>query len=137
VELRFQISLHDKDTALLEQIKNFLGVGTIYKDVGRQAVKFVVLSIKDISVIIDHFDKYPLITQKRADYELFKQAFFIISNKEHVTMEGLLKIVALKSSLNLGLPEKLQTAFAEVNGNMPITPLDRPLVTDQIIKDPF
>ena len=137
VELRFQICLHEKDTALLEQIKNCLGVGTIYKDVRRQAVKFLVLSIKDIAVIIDHFDKYPLITQKRADYELFKQAFIIISNKEHVTKEGLLKIVALKSSLNLGLPENLKIAFAEDNGNIPITPIDRPLVVDQTIKDPF
>jgi hypothetical protein len=105
----------------------------MYKDVG-QAVKFCVLSIKDISVIISHFDKYPLQTQKRADYELFKQAFTIILNKEHLTMDGLLKIVALKASLNLGLPEELKIAFAE---NLNITPEDRPLVTDQTIKDPY
>jgi len=26
-------------------------------------------------MIIDHFDKYPLLTQKRANYLLFKRAF--------------------------------------------------------------
>jgi hypothetical protein len=32
-------------------------------------VIYTVTKIKDIQVIIDHFDKYPLITQKRADGE--------------------------------------------------------------------
>jgi hypothetical protein len=100
VELRFQITLHEKDRALLEQIKNYFGVGTVNKDIA-QSVKYYVLSIKDISVIISHFDKYPLISQKQADFELFKQAFLIISKKEHLTEEGLRKIVALKASLNL------------------------------------
>jgi hypothetical protein len=30
---------------------------------------YSVSSVKDLQVIIDHFDKYPLITQKRADGE--------------------------------------------------------------------
>jgi hypothetical protein len=111
VELRFQITLHEKDRALLQQIKDYFGVGTIYKE-GIQAVKFCVLSIKDISRIIHHFDQYPLHTQKRADYVLFRQAFFIILNKEHLTKGGLFKIVALKASLNLGLSEQLKTVFA-------------------------
>lgn len=59
--------------------------------------------------IINHFDKYPLISQKRADFELFKQVFLI--NKEHLTIEGLQKIVAIKYSINKGLSPKLQSAF--------------------------
>ena len=129
VELRFQISLHEKDKALLEQIKNYFGVGNIYK-AGPQSIKFCVLSIEDLSVIISHFDRYPLHTQKQADYELFKQAWDLILNKEHLTEEGLRKIVAIKASSNLGLSEQLKTAFPD------ITPMDRPLVTNPKIKDP-
>jgi hypothetical protein len=65
-----------------------------------------VFTIKDLTVIINHFDRYPLLSQKLADYELFKKAFYIIQNKEHLTMEGLNKLVAIRSSLNLGLSEK-------------------------------
>jgi hypothetical protein len=36
---------------------------------------FIVSSIKELEVIINHFDKYPLLTQKQADYLLFKSAF--------------------------------------------------------------
>jgi len=51
-----------------------------------------------MSAIIDFFDRYPLITQKLADYLLFKQAFELIRNKEHLTIEGLNKLIAIKAS---------------------------------------
>ena len=62
-------------------------------------------------MIIPHFDKYPLITQKRADFELFKTAFEIINHQEHLTIEGLRKLVAIKTSLNWGLSSVLEAAF--------------------------
>jgi hypothetical protein len=57
-------------------------------------------SFKDLQLIINHFDKYPLITAKVSDYLLFKQCFEIIKQREHLTVKGLLKIVGIKSSLN-------------------------------------
>lgn len=99
----FSISLHKKDRALLESIKAFFnGVGNIYID-RENSIRYCVSSIKDIAVIIDHFDKYPLITKKRADYELFKQAFYLVSNKKHLSQEGFRQIVAIKASMNTGL----------------------------------
>lgn len=91
VELRFQINLHNRDTALLEKIKEYFGVGFVKKE-GEDAVKYRVQSIKDMSIIISHLENYPLITQKRADYLIFKQIFDLIKNKEHLTMEGLHKM---------------------------------------------
>ena len=60
---------------------------------GKDSIQYRVSSIKDLKVIIDHFDKYPLITQKLADYLLFKQFVEILSRKEHLTKEGLQQIV--------------------------------------------
>jgi hypothetical protein len=48
-------------------------------------------------VIIEHFDKYPLITQKRADFELFKMVVKMLNDKSHLTIEGIEKIVAIKA----------------------------------------
>jgi hypothetical protein len=50
--------------------------------------------------IIPHFDEYPLITQKRADYILFKQIANIIIKKEHLTNEGLQKIINIRANIN-------------------------------------
>ena len=57
-----------KDEAVLVAIKNSLHVGQIYKS-GLNSVQLQVLSIKELKVIIEHFDKYPLITQKQSDYK--------------------------------------------------------------------
>lgn len=44
-------------------------------------------------------------------------------SKEHLTCEGLQKILSLKASMNNGLPEKLKAAFPV------ITPSERPCVS--------
>ena len=86
----FKISLHKKDLALLDQIKSHFVVGNITKH-GPLSIQYRVTSIKDLFAIIDHFDKYPLITKKLADYLLFKMIINLINNKEHLTIEGLRK----------------------------------------------
>ncbi|GGA53251.1 hypothetical protein GCM10010917_43060 [Paenibacillus physcomitrellae] len=59
----FKISLHSKDYDLLCQIRNYFGVGIIIKH-GETTLQYLVRSIKDLDVIISHFDAYPLISQK-------------------------------------------------------------------------
>jgi len=105
VEVRFIIGLHKKDKSLLELIQSSLGVGNITKQ-GKDSIQYCVGSVKDLQVVIDHFDKYPLISQKRADYLLFKRVFELINREEHLTTKGLREIIAIKASMNLGLSEK-------------------------------
>ena len=90
--MRFQpamtIQLHKKDIDLLNKIRGYFeNVGFI--TIGEKLANFRVQSIKEISENIiprahgpassrlsgarSHFDKYPLITQKQADYLLFRE----------------------------------------------------------------
>jgi hypothetical protein len=96
VQLVFKMGLHKKDIVLLDSIQKFFGVGKIYHE--KDIVYYQVFSNKDLLLIIDHFDKYPLVTQKFADYCLFRQAFDIVKNKQHLSKEGLRKIVSIKAS---------------------------------------
>ena len=126
----FVIKLHIKDFAILELIKNTLMVGKIRKN-GVNSVQYVVESIKELQVIIDHFNKYPLVTAKVSDYLIFKQCFEIIKQREHLTEKGLLNLIGLKSSLNWGLSDSLKKAFPNV------TFVDRPYYKFNSIPDPF
>lgn len=117
----FAIGLHIKDIGLLENIKSYLGVGKLHKH-GKYSVQYRVESINDLQIIIDHFDKYPLISAKIVDYILFKKAFCIIRLKEHLTKEGLLKLIGIKSCLNLGLSTDLKEAFPNWKENRVIRP---------------
>jgi hypothetical protein len=112
VRLYLQIGLHLKDEAILKLIKSKLGVGEIYRSKSRpNSIEFKVSSFKDMAAIIVFFDKYPLITQKWADYLLFKKAYDLILNKQHLTIEGLKRLVEIKALINKGLPGQLKEAF--------------------------
>jgi len=89
-----------------------------------------VSSLDELAVIINHFDKCPLLTQKRADFELFKIGVKMLNDKSHLTIEGLGKFIALRASVNLGLSPDLKASFPNV------IPVQRPLVKDQQTKDP-
>ena len=117
VKLVFTITLNGKDYVLLEEIRNFFGqVGTInFKEKTMESsVQWRVESVKDLIKIVDHFCKYPLITEKYSDWKLFKKAFNLVQRSEHLTYEGLREIVAIKAAMNRGLSPKLKSAFADV-----------------------
>ena len=87
---------------MLEKIQAFFGVGNITKS-GKQAIIYRVTSVKDlINVIIPHFDKYKLLTQKQSDFLLFKQAVELMNEKKHLISEGLNKILTIKAGMNKG-----------------------------------
>ena len=55
-----------------------------------------------------------------------------MNNKEHLTLDGLQKILCIKGSLNLGLSYEI-----EIKTNFPnISPIERPLMVDHKIIDP-
>lgn len=108
----FSITLNKKDLPLLKLIQNFLKVGNISQS--NNIVIYAVDSIREIDVIINHFDKYSLITQKLSDFLIFKQCFNLIKQKKHLTDKGLLEILSLKGSLNLGLPDNIKNVFPNI-----------------------
>jgi len=105
VEQVFSIRLHIKDLAALKSIQEFFsGIGKIYIHEKEEEATFRVSSVKELDIIINHFDKYPLITQKWSDFMLFKHALDLIKCKKHLTLEGLQEIVNIKASMNLEIP---------------------------------
>lgn len=111
VRAMFQIALHNKDKALLYLIQKYFGVGVIIQR-NDGAYYYKVSQVKDLMIILTHFNKYPLVTQKAADLELFKQVVVIMNRREHLTAEGLQEIVNLKASMNRELlPDKLLSEF--------------------------
>src|ERR1700759_328513 len=126
----FSIHIHIKDITLLESFRNTLGVGKVRKNSKSTAV-FRVDNIQELQIIVDHFNKYPLISAKVSDFLLFKQCYDLIQKKQHLTPEGLENIVALKYNLNKGLNDDLLKAFPN------IIPVARPHYNFNEIPDPF
>jgi len=133
VQLKFQIGLHTKDLNLLYLLQQHLdGIGSIHLARNRDIVNYSIDSMEDLNKLIFHLEKYPLLTQKAADFLLFKKAVEIVNNKAHLTVQGVNKIVNIKASMNLGLSDILKSEFAGY------TPVERPVINyDNVILDPY
>lgn len=129
---RFQITLHSRDLALLLQIQQFFGgIGFISKSKNKNSAAFEVRKLSDLNnIIIPHFDKFPLLSQKGADFILFKQIVELMMNKLHLTSEGLLKIINIKASINEGISEVIKSEFTN------IIPVERPKIETKNIAHP-
>jgi hypothetical protein len=114
--------MHTRDLTLLLQLKLYFGVGNVRTNKDGTSV-YAVASLKDLTdVIIPHFLDYPLQSKKRADFLLFKEILEFMSCREHLSNEGLRKIVSIRASLNYGLSDELKKVFPH------IIPILRPLV---------
>ena len=128
VKAVFHIGVHIRDLALLEQIQLFFGVGTISK-LRAESVQFRVSGFENLKVIMNHFDKYPLLTNKKSDYLLFKQVVNDMDKGRHLTVEGLKKIMSIKAVMNnKGMSDNLNPAFPNIE------PILRPEIKDRKIK---
>jgi hypothetical protein len=125
------MGLHKQELPLLLQLQQSLGgIGSIHMSSTINKVNFSVDSKKDLTNLINYLDTYPLLTQKAADFSLFKQVVTLMLNKEHLNHEGLNQILNIKSSMNLGLSQCLKSEFKN------ITPVDRPIINTENIPDP-
>jgi len=80
--------------------------------------------------IINHFDKYPLQTQKRADFELFKSVVMMVKSKKHLSQDGLQEIINHRASLNNGLTLLLKESFPKSNPVARISSIENPQIPD-------
>ena len=129
VKAIFEIHLHKKDLLLLKHIQSFWGgIGIINEKTNSVSLK---IQARDLNILIKHFDNYPLITKKQADFLLFKKVVELINNKSHLNTEGLNEILSLKASMNKGLNDELLNYFPNIK------PILRPLVNITEIPDPM
>jgi hypothetical protein len=95
-------------------------------------LKYSVAGLKDLnSIIIPHFKKYPLLTQKGADFLFFLQIVELMNKGAHLTTNGLQQIINIKTSMNTGLSEILKSEFSDK-----INPAKRGIFQSNIIPDP-
>ena len=129
VEPVFTIRLHIKDVFVLNLIQAYFdGIGKIYSYNNLNEAFFRVGTFNELEVIVNHFDKYPLMTQKWSDFILFKEVLYLIKNKEHLTLQGLLKIANIRASMNT------KTVIRGITG---IVPVPRPSRDVPLHIDPF
>ena len=101
--LEFSITLHNRDQALLEQIRVNLGCGKVYSKSNKKYFAYRITRFDDIySKIIPFFQKYPLIGDKNKNFQDWCVAADILKRKEHLTQAGMENLNNLKKNMNKG-----------------------------------
>jgi len=123
------MDLHKRDISLLLKLQEGLGgIGSINSNLNK--VIFAINSKEDLKKLIIQLEKYPLLTQKAADFILFKKVVDLMKNKIHLTQEGLQQIINIKASMNLGISDFLKSEFNN------FTPVKREIINIENIPNP-
>ena len=103
IEVRpsFSISQHERSKGILKKLQNFFGCGSMRFDSHDETYKYEVRSLDDLLVkIIPHFERYPLQTLKRIDFEKFKVICDLMKQEKHRTRNGLEEIMNVAYTMN-------------------------------------
>ncbi len=97
----FSVSQNRDRGEVLLLIQEYFQCGSIRPDRSDKTVKWEVRSLPQIvERVIPHFEMYPLLSGKRADFESFKRICERMARGEHLLASRLAAIVDLTRSMN-------------------------------------
>lgn len=110
--IEFAVTQGEKSLNSLKILKEHFGVGNIYPNRRHDNHKenlyrFVVRKREDLlQVIIPFFEKNKLKTAKQKDFEKFVECVKLVNNQEHLTVDGMIKIAKIASTMNRKKPRE-------------------------------
>ena len=102
----FVVTQGEKSKSSLLDIKDFFGVGNLYinkryDNHKEHLYRYTVRKREDLlNIIIPFFEKNHLRTQKSKDFEIFAKGVKMMSQNEHFTKSGLIKIIQMTEGMN-------------------------------------
>jgi hypothetical protein len=103
IEVRpsFSIGQNMRSLGILKEIEKFFGCGSIRFSKSDQCYKYETRNIDDLrGKIIPHFRKFPLMTNKKTDFEIFSKVCERIAQMKHLNSEHLKEIIDLAYEMN-------------------------------------
>lgn len=102
IKMRFM--LDQKNEAILNIIKDLFGFGKVTlrsKTRTNDVYKYTATGFKSMNDIITYFNLFPLLTKKALSFDKWSTIHNIISNKLHLTEEGLVQVRLIQKQINI------------------------------------
>lgn len=103
IEVRpsFAVSQHRRNKEIIFCLRDFFKCGGVRYCKRDQNFKYEVRSVSDLmKKIIPHFDRYPLQTSKKEDFQNFREVCKIIHSNHHLNQEGMKRVIELSGQIN-------------------------------------
>lgn len=96
----FTVVQHERDIQILHALKAFFGTGVVRKNHGDRMAYRVRNKKHLLEYIVPFFEKHPLKSKKRQDFQKFRKVLLMMEKGDHLTEEGLNKIREIASQMN-------------------------------------
>lgn len=98
-EIRLNYQIDHKSDVLLMKIKNYIG-GNIGYSKAQDTYYYGSTSFGSAKNVIEYFNKFNLQSRKHVSYLRWRKVYMLIQNREHLTDNGLSKILKIKALIN-------------------------------------
>ncbi len=98
-EIRLNYQIDQKSDQLLIKIKEYLGGNIGYRK-SQDTYYYGSTSFGSAKKVIEYFDIFHLQSRKHISYLRWRKVYRLIQNKEHITADGLTKIIKIKALMN-------------------------------------
>jgi hypothetical protein len=103
----FSVSQNRDRAEVLYMFQKYFGCGTIRPDRSDKTLKYEIRGVTELATkVIPHFEKYPLLSSKRKDFESFAAIVKIMNEGGHLNKDGFEKIIQFADGLNAGSKKK-------------------------------
>jgi hypothetical protein len=102
----FAVTQGAKSVDSLHMLERFFGVGAVYinkryDNHKEHLYRFCVRKREDLyTKIVPFFERYPLRTSKRGDFQKFAHCMKLVQTNSHLTKNGLIEIVRIAETMN-------------------------------------
>ena len=118
LSLRFNITMHLRDSLLIKSIRKFFNDIGVYKESGSFCY-FDVNSTADLKIIIEHFLNYPLLSSKRNAFYIFKLIYDILKSKQHLNPKVFILVLSYINILNKPIKREILSEITSKFGPLP------------------
>ncbi|XQT34484.1 homing endonuclease, laglidadg/hnh [Thermotoga neapolitana DSM 4359] len=111
----FRIVQHKRDIQVLYALRKFFGCGVVRKN-HDDRYELRIRKRSCLKKVVEFFEKHPLKTKKNVDFKKFRRILIMMERGEHLTKEGLIKILEIAMEMNTGNHERLKRTLEEIRG---------------------
>jgi hypothetical protein len=98
----FTVVQHQRDVQILHALKSYFGCGVVRCNHGDRMAWRVRKLEHLLDVILPFFERHPLKTKKRMDFEKFRRIVIEMQRKRHLTVDGIEEIRRIAAQMNRG-----------------------------------
>lgn len=100
--IKMRYLLDQKDGSILHIIRDLFGFGKVtLRSKTNDVYRYTATGFKSMNDVISYFKVFPLLTKKALSFEKWSTIHNLISNKFHLTEEGLAQVRALQKQINI------------------------------------